>query len=114
MLHVVWHECEPPNMRFLTGDQLRAIVSDKDYLALVERGYRIYGEERHVTSRPSMSTLLVPQEPPTYFGMKGSACRELGIAGCFFGAQFGDYYFLVTDNRTGTLRGMVEQAWSTK
>jgi ornithine cyclodeaminase len=55
--------------------------------------------------------MIVPNDAPTMFWLKGASLKALGVAGVSFGAQFGDYYFMVNDCKTGTLRGIVEQSW---
>ena len=100
--------------RYVSAREAKSLLSIPDSLQIVENAYRLYGQERSVSSEPSASFMIVPNEAPTMFWMKGASLKPLGVAGVFFGAQFGDYYFMVTDCRTGTLRGIVEQAWLTK
>lgn len=99
---------------FLSAPQARELLTIPDSLRIVENAFRLYGEERDVLSNPSLALTVVPNEAPTMFWAKGARLKALGVAGVFFGAQFGDYYFMVNDCRTGTLRGIVEQAWLVK
>ena len=50
----------------------------------------------------------------TPWGIKGAVLPSLGLAGVFFGAQFGSYTIAVCDSRTGLVLGLVEQSWLTK
>ena len=99
---------------YVSAGEARRLLSIADSLQATEQAYRLYGQERSVLSEPSASFMIVPNEAPTMFWMKGAQLKSLGVAGVFFGAQFGDYYFMVTDCASGTLRGIVEQAWLTK
>jgi len=104
----------PDMARYVSAAEAKRLLTIPDSLRVVEHAYRLYGTERSVSSNPSASFMIVPNAPPTMMWMKGANLKPLGIAGVFFGAQFGDYYFAVTDARTGTLKGIVEQAWLTK
>lgn len=99
---------------YVSASEAKRLLSIADSLQATEQAYRLYGQERAVLSEPSASFMIVPNAAPTMFWMKGAQLKSLGVAGVFFGAQFGDYYFMVTDCATGTLRGIVEQAWLTK
>lgn len=99
---------------YLSAQDAKELLGIADSLRVTEEAYRFYGQERAVSSEPSATFMIVPNDAPTMFWMKGANLKALGAAGIFFGAQFGDYYFMVTDGRTGTLRGIVEQAWLTK
>jgi alanine dehydrogenase len=99
---------------YLSAVEARKLLGIADSLRIVEQAFRDYGRERIVSSVPSASYMLVQNDAPTMFWIKSASLRPLGAAGVFFGAQFGDYYFMVTDSRTGMLRGIVEQAWLTK
>lgn len=101
-------------MRFVNATELRQILTVADTYKVVEDAYRHYGAERRVTSNPSASYTLVQSQPPVMVWMKGAQIAARGVAGVFFGAQFGDYYFAVLDGRQGTMKGMIEQAWLTK
>jgi ornithine cyclodeaminase len=99
---------------FVSTQEAKHLLTIPDSLRAIEQAYRLYGQERNVLSDPSASFMIVPNDAPTMFWMKGAHLKPLGVVGVFFGAQFGDYYFMVTDCKTGTLRGIVEQAWLTK
>jgi len=99
---------------FVSAGEARRLLTVPDSLRAVEEAYRLYGKERSVSSEPSLSFMIVPNEAPTMFWMKGACLKELGVAGVFFGAQFGDYYMMVSDCKTGTLRGIVEESWLVK
>jgi alanine dehydrogenase len=99
---------------YVSTAEEKRLLSIPDSLRIVEQAFGDYGRERIVSSVPSASYMIVQNEAPTMFWIKSASLRPLGAAGVFFGAQFGDYYFMVTDSRTGTLRGIVEQAWLTK
>ena len=100
--------------RFISAEDARSLLTIPDSLRAVEEAYRLYGKERSVSSEPSLSFMIVPNEAPTMFWMKGACLKELGVAGVFFGPQFGDYYMMVSDCKTGTLRGVIEQSWLVK
>lgn len=99
---------------YVSAPEAKKLLAISDSLRVVENAFRLYGQERAVSTVPSASYMIVPNEAPTMFWMKGASLKPLGVAGVFFGAQFGDYYFMVTDSETGTLKGIVEQAWLTK
>lgn len=99
---------------YVSAAEAKQLLGIPDSLRIVEQAFAEYGRERVVSSVPSASYMLVQNEAPTMFWIKSASLRPLGAAGVFFGAQFGDYYFMVTDSRTGTMRGIVEQAWLTK
>jgi alanine dehydrogenase len=99
---------------YVSTAEEKRLLSIPDSLRIVEQAFGDYGRERIVSSVPSASYMIVQNEAPTMFWIKSASLRPLRAAGVFFGAQFGDYYFMVTDSRTGTLRGIVEQAWLTK
>lgn len=92
----------------------KKLLGIADSLRIVEQAFTEYGRERVVSSVPSASFMIVKNEAPTMFWIKSASLRPLSAAGVFFGAQFGDYYFMVTDSRTGMMRGIVDQAWLTK
>ena len=99
---------------YVSAKEERALLGIPDSLRIVEQAFALYGQERVVSSVPTASYMIVKNAAPTMFWIKSASLKPLGAAGVFFGAQFGDYYFMVTDSRTGTLRGIVEQAWLTK
>ncbi len=99
---------------FLPAADVRELLTMEDAMAAAEKGYRTFGKERNVLSTPSSAFMVVPNETPTMFWIKGAFSRSLGVAGVSFAAQFGEYYFFVTDTDTGMLRGVVERAWLTK
>ncbi|MDP6602593.1 MAG: hypothetical protein QGG17_00170 [Rhodospirillales bacterium] len=101
-------------MIVLTETDVRGLLSVEDSFACIEDAWRRYGAERAVTSMPAMSVMVVPGEAPTPWGIKGAVLPSLGLAGVFFGAQFGSYTFAVCDCRTGVILGLVEQSWLTK
>ena len=94
----------------LSETDVRAVLSVGDTVAICEEAYRLYGIERNVTSNPSTSFMTVPDAIPTTLWIKGAHLHSTGIAGIFFGAQFGNFYFAVLDSRTGMLRGLLEQS----
>lgn len=99
---------------FVSAAQARELLTIPDSLQVIEDAFRLCGLERAVLSNPSLAFMVVPNDAPTMFWAKGARLKALGVAGVFFGAQFGDYYFMVNDCRTGTLRGIIEQAWLVK
>ncbi len=99
---------------YLDVAQARALLPVSRSIDLVEEAFRHYGQERRVHSVPSSALTIARGEVPTMFWLKGSTAQALGVTGVFFGAQFGDYYFSLHDALTGTLLGIVEQAWLTK
>lgn len=101
-------------MIVLTETDVRALLRVEDSFTCIEEAWRRYGAERAVTSTPAMSVMVVPGEAPTPWGIKGAVLPSLGLAGIFFGAQFGSYTFAVCDSRTGVILGLVEQSWLTK
>ena len=92
----------------------KAILAIPDSIRILEEAFAHYGRERVVSSVPTASYMVVKNEAPTLFWIKSASLRPLKAAGVFFGAQFGDYYFLVTDSLTGRMHGIVDQAWLTK
>ena len=101
-------------MIVLTETDVRGLLRVEDSFACIEDAWRRYGAERAVTSTPAMAVMVVPGEAPTPWGIKGAVLPSLGLAGVFFGAQFGSYTFAVCDSRTGVIVGLVEQSWLTK
>ena len=101
-------------MIVLTETDVRGLLSVEDSFACIEDAWRRYGAERQVTSTPAMAVMVVPGEAPTPWGIKGAVLPSLGLAGVFFGAQFGSYTIAVCDSRTGLVLGLVEQSWLTK
>lgn len=99
---------------YVSAAEEKKLLGIPDSLRIVEQAFVDYGRERIVSSVPTASYMIVQNEAPTMFWIKSASLRPLRAAGVFFGAQFGDYYFMVTDSRTGMLRGIVEQAWLTK
>lgn len=99
---------------YVSADQARGLLPVEASLAVIEDAFRLYGQERKVLSNPSAAFTIVQNDVPTFFWSKGAQLKPLGVVGSFFGAQFGDYYFSLHDCKTGTLLGMVEQAWLTK
>lgn len=99
---------------YVSMAQEKAILTIPDSLRIVEEAFAHYGRERVVSSVPTASYMVVKNEAPTLFWIKSASLKPLKAAGVFFGAQFGDYYFLVTDSLTGLMRGIVDQAWLTK
>lgn len=99
---------------YISADEARQMLSVSDSISLAEEAYRLYGVERNVLSNPAAAFTIVQNDVPTMFWAKAAAMTSIGVAGCFFGAQFGDYYFNLHDCKTGTLLGIVEQAWLVK
>jgi ornithine cyclodeaminase len=83
-------------------------------IAACEEAYRQYGLERSVTSNPSTSFMVTNGAPASTFWIKGTHLAEPGVAGLFFGANFGNFYFMVVDAQDGSLQGMLEHSWVTK
>jgi alanine dehydrogenase len=98
----------------LTEADVRRLLTIADAMDVAEAAYRIFGTERDVLSKPSAATMTVANSVPTNFWIKGAHARALGVAGVSLGAQFGEHYFMVTDARTGALRGVVERTFMSK
>lgn len=100
--------------RYITAGEARELLSPVDSIRLAQEAFRLYGIEREVLSNPAAAFTIVKNDVPTMFWAKAASFSTLGVAGCFFGAQFGDYYFNMHDCETGELLAIVEQSWLVK
>lgn len=99
---------------YLTAADVRQLLTIPDALAAAEEGYRLFGQDRRVTSSPSASVLAIGNETATTLVAKGAFARSLELAGVTISYQFGEYYFVLLDARTGMLEGIIERAWMTR
>ena len=95
-------------MRYLNENELARLVADREYRALVEQGFREYGQQRQVTSEPSIATITPPDAPGSMMSMKGTMSQNLRAHGVFFGVRGRDYYLAVSDLDSGVLQGVLE------
>ncbi|MBI4184149.1 MAG: ornithine cyclodeaminase family protein [Proteobacteria bacterium] len=99
-------------MRVLSEAETRELLTVEAAFRVVEAAYREYGLFGTVLANPSAAVMFVPADPPAIFINKMAMLPGQGVAGMRFGMQFGSYYCLVSEARTGKAIGLVDETWS--
>ena len=98
-------------MRVLSEAETREILSVGDAFDVIEESFREYGRAGTVLANPSAAVMFVPHDPPSIFIDKMGMLPGASLAGIRFGMQFGTYYCIISDSRTGKAFGLVDVTW---
>jgi alanine dehydrogenase len=98
-------------MRILSEADTRELLTVAASNDAIESSFAEYGRAGEVLANPSAAVMFVPHDPPSIFIDKMGMLPESNIAGIRFGMQFGCYYCILSDTRTGKAFGMVDVTW---
>ncbi len=98
-------------MRILSEADTRELLSVTASNDAIEDSFAQYGRAGEVLANPSAAVMFVPHDPPSIFIDKMGMLPESNIAGIRYGMQFGCYYCILSDTRTGKGFGMVDVTW---